>query len=118
MKAFATIILSLCASISMVMSNSPTYIKPSKKTIDEYELDQLIKINLERSRYGYPKVEYNLNLMDAAQYAANQLARFQELHPPYFRTCNKYIGYAFKYQGYLQSAKSNIFLIEKLNSLI
>ncbi|CAF0750114.1 unnamed protein product [Brachionus calyciflorus] len=99
-----TRILILCLIVSIALGAS-TYIKPSKRILDEYELDQLIKMNLDRARHGYPKIEYNLNLMDAAQYAANQLSRRGDLETPYLRTCNRYMGYAYKYQGYLQSAR-------------
>lgn len=105
-------IVNLISILSFVLSDSKTYIKPNKKLLDEHELDTVIKLNLDRARQGYPKVQYNLSLMDIAQFVANQLASRGVLQLPYIRIYKQYIGYAFKYQGYIKSAKSICF---KLN---
>lgn len=102
-----TTILSFCLLIGVTVCSSQTYVKPTRKGLDEFELDQLIKMNLDRARHGYRKIEYSLPLMDASNYAAYQLALRRSLITPYFRTCNRYVGYAYKIQGYLKSAKSN-----------
>lgn len=99
-------VISFCIVIGFGACSTQNYVKPTRKGLDEFELDQLIKMNLNRARKGYRKIEYSLPLMDAANYAAYQLALRRSLIPPYFRTCNRYVGYAYKIQGYLRSAKS------------
>lgn len=100
------LIISFFIQIAFATCSTRNYIKPTRKGLDEFELDQLIKMNLNRARKGFRKIEYSLPLMDAANYAAYQLALRRSLITPYFQTCNRYIGYAYKIQGYLKSAKS------------
>lgn len=101
-------LISFCIAAGYGACSSRNYVKPTRKGLDEFELDQLIKMNLDRARNGYQKVEYSLPLMDAANYAAYQLALRRTLITPYFRTCSRLVGYAYKIQGYLKSAKSNL----------
>lgn len=87
-------ILKLISILSFTFSDSKTYVRPSKKLLDEHELDSIIKLNLDRARKEITKVEYNLHLMDLAQYTVNKLAKKGVLELPYLRLCKKYVGYA------------------------